>query len=60
MIRQSGEEPVVVEYLKTPPLWEKLVEPIAAMGICPRQLLREKGTPYAQLALAIRSGRTTS
>ncbi|MBS3651766.1 arsenate reductase (glutaredoxin) [Pseudaminobacter sp. 19-2017] len=51
MIRQSGEEPKVIEYLKNPPSREKLVELIAAMGITPRQLLREKGTPYAELGL---------
>lgn len=51
MIRQSGEEPVVVEYLKTPPSRERLVELIAAMGISPRELLREKGTPYGELGL---------
>ena len=51
MIRQSGEEPEVVEYLKNPPSRERLVELIAAMGIAPRQLLREKGTPYAELGL---------
>jgi len=52
MIRQSGEEPVVIEYLKTPPSRERLVQLIAAMGIPPRALLREKGTPYAELGLA--------
>ncbi len=52
MIRQSGEEPVVIEYLKTPPSRGKLVELIAAMGIGVRGLLREKGTPYAELGLA--------
>jgi len=51
MIRQSGEEPQVIEYLKTPPSREKLVELIGAMGITPRDLLREKGTPYAELGL---------
>ena len=51
MIRQSGEEPEVIEYLKTPPSREKLVQLIAAMGISPRNLLREKGTPYAELGL---------
>jgi arsenate reductase len=51
MIRQSGEEPEVIEYLKTPPSREKLVELIAAMKITPRNLLREKGTAYAQLGL---------
>ncbi|SMH35782.1 arsenate reductase (glutaredoxin) [Mesorhizobium australicum] len=52
MIRQSGDEPVVVEYLKTPPSRERLVDLIGAMGITPRALLREKGTPYADLGLA--------
>ncbi|QND63386.1 arsenate reductase (glutaredoxin) [Mesorhizobium loti] len=52
MIRQSGEEPEVIEYLKTPPSCERLVELIAAMDMTPRDLLREKGTPYAELGLA--------
>ena len=51
MIRQSGEEPTVIESLKTPPSREKLVELIAAMGIPVRALLREKGTPYKELGL---------
>jgi arsenate reductase len=51
MIRQSGEEPTVIEYLKTPPSREKLVELIAAMGTPVRALLREKGTPYKELGL---------
>ena len=51
MIRQSGEEPVVIEYLKSPPNRERLKELIAAMGIGVRALLREKGTPYAELGL---------
>jgi arsenate reductase len=52
MIRQSGEEPVVVEYLKHPPLRERLVELLAAIGISARELLRQKGTPYDALGLA--------
>jgi arsenate reductase len=52
MIRQSGEEPVIVEYLKTPPSRETLVALIAEMGIPVRALLREKGTPYGDLGLA--------
>jgi arsenate reductase len=52
MIRQSGEEPEVIEYLKTPPSRARLVELIKAMGIPVRALLREKGTPYAELGLA--------
>ena len=51
MIRQSGEEPEVIEYLKTPPSRARLIELIEAMGIRPRDLLREKGTPYAELGL---------
>jgi arsenate reductase len=51
MIRQSGEEPEVIEYLKTPPSRERLVELIGAMGISPRALLRQKGTPYDELGL---------
>lgn len=51
IIRQSGEEPEVIEYLKMPPSREKLIELIAAMGMRPRDLLREKGTPYAELNL---------
>ena len=52
MIRQSGEDPIVIEYLKNPPAREHLKELIAAMGIPVRALLREKGTPYAELGLA--------
>jgi arsenate reductase len=52
VIRQSGEEPEVIEYLKTPPSRARLVELIKAMGIPVRALLREKGTPYAELGLA--------
>ena len=52
MIRHSGEEPEIIEYLKAPPSRERLVELIKAMGISVRALLREKGTPYAELGLA--------
>lgn len=51
MIRQSGEVPVVIEYLKNPPSRERLLALIAAMGISVRALLREKGTPYHELGL---------
>ena len=51
MIRQSGEEPVVIEYLKTPPSRDRLLELIGKMGITPRALLRKKGTPYEELGL---------
>jgi len=51
MIRQSGVEPIVIEYLKTPPTREKLKELIETMGVSVRALLREKGTPYKELGL---------
>lgn len=51
MIRQSGEEPEIVEYLVTPPSREELVALLIALDMSPRDLLREKGTPYAQLGL---------
>ncbi len=51
MIRQSGEEPIVIEYLKTPPSRERLAELIATMGLTARDLLRQKGTPYDELGL---------
>jgi arsenate reductase len=51
MIRNAGIEPHVVEYLKTPPSLPLLVELIDRAGITPRDLLREKGTPYAELGL---------
>jgi arsenate reductase len=51
MIRQSGEEPRVVEYLLTPPSREELAALIRAMGIPVRDLLRRKGTPYDALGL---------
>jgi arsenate reductase (glutaredoxin) len=52
MIRQSGEAPEVIEYLKTPPSRARLIELIKAMGMTVRALLREKGTPYTELGLA--------
>jgi len=52
LIRDSGVEPHVVEYLKTPPSRAMLERLIARMGISARDLLREKGTPYAELGLA--------
>ncbi|USU05234.1 MULTISPECIES: arsenate reductase (glutaredoxin) [unclassified Sphingomonas] len=51
MIRNAGIEPHIVEYLKTPPSRALLVELIDRAGITPRDLLREKGTPYAELGL---------
>ena len=52
MIRQSGEAPQIIEYLKNPPDRMRLLDLIGAMGIPVRALLREKGTPYAELGLA--------
>ena len=52
LIRHAGIEPVVVEYLKTPLAATRLRELVQAMGIPVRGLLREKGTPYAELGLA--------
>src|SRR3546814_11780561 len=51
MIRNAGIEPHVVEYLKTPPSRAMLEQLIARAGLTPRDLLREKGTPYAELGL---------
>ncbi|WP_174703679.1 arsenate reductase (glutaredoxin) [Sphingobium xenophagum] len=51
MIRNAGIEPHVVEYLKTLPARALLVELIDRAGMTPRELLREKGTPYAELGL---------
>ena len=51
LIRNSGDEPRVVEYLKTPPSRDTLAGLIKAMRITPRELLRQKGTPYAELGL---------
>jgi arsenate reductase len=51
LIRNSGAEPEVVEYLKTPPGKERLQQLLAAMGIPARELLRQKGTPYEDLGL---------
>jgi arsenate reductase len=52
MIRNAGIEPHVIEYLKTPPVRALLEQLIARAGLTPRTLLREKGTPYAELGLA--------
>lgn len=52
LLRHAGIEPTVIEYLKTPPSKERLEQLVAAMGISVRALLREKGTPYAELGLA--------
>lgn len=51
MIRASGEEPEIVEYLKTPPSRARLVELLGLMKMKPRDLLRRRGTPYDELGL---------
>ena len=51
MIRDAGIEPHVVEYLKTPPSRALLIDLIARAGMRPRDLLRVKGTPFAELGL---------
>ena len=52
LIRNAGVEPTVIEYLKTPPDRVTLVYLLIRMGMRPRRLLREKGTPYGELGLA--------
>jgi len=52
MIRNTGEEPTVIEYLKTPPNRATLKGLIAATGVSTREVLRRKGTPYDELGLA--------
>jgi arsenate reductase len=52
LIRNSGVEPVIVEYLKNPPTREELKDLIARMGLTVRDILRQKGTPYDELDLA--------
>lgn len=51
LIRHSGIEPTVIEYLKSPPTRNQLVTMIADAGLTVRQAIREKGTPYAKLGL---------
>lgn len=55
MIRNAGIEPHVVEYLKAPPERGLLIDLIHRAGMSPRDLLREKGTPYAALGLEDRT-----
>ncbi len=52
LIRNAGIEPTVIEYLKTPPDRATLIDLLRRMQMRPRELLREKGTPYAELGLA--------
>ena len=52
IIRASGEEPVIIEYVQNPPTRERLTGLLAVMNVKPRELLREKGTPYVELNLS--------
>jgi arsenate reductase len=52
MIRNAGIEPHIIEYLKTPPSRVMLVQLLARAGMSVRDILREKGTPYAELGLS--------
>lgn len=51
LIRNTGIEPEVIEYIRTPPSREVLKEMIARAGLTVRDAIREKGTPYAELGL---------
>jgi arsenate reductase len=52
IIRETGIEPRGIEYLKTPPTRQELLDVLHRMGMTPRQLLRRRGTPYDELGLA--------
>ena len=52
LIRNAGVEPHIIEYLKTPPSRALLLQLIERAGLSARSILREKGTPYADLGLA--------
>ena len=52
LIRDTGAQPQVVEYLKHPPDRATLTQLIADMGVPVREVLRQKGTPYDELGLA--------
>jgi arsenate reductase len=51
MLRESGDAPRVIEYLKTPPTRAELMDLLTRMGMTPRQLLRRRGTPFDELGL---------
>jgi arsenate reductase (glutaredoxin) len=51
MLRETGNEPTVIEYLKTPPTKAELKELLVKLGMTPRQLLRRRGTPFDELGL---------
>lgn len=60
LLRSTGEEPRIIEYLKTPPSRRELIDLLHRMAKAPRDLLRRKGTPTTSSASTIRSGPTTS
>lgn len=51
LIRNTGEEPTIIDYLKTPPTKADLIEMINAAGLSVRDAIRQKGTPYTELSL---------
>lgn len=51
LIRNAGIEPHVIEYLKSPPTREQLLRLVARMGVSLKSILRENGTPFAELGL---------
>jgi arsenate reductase len=51
MLREAGQDPVVIEYLKTPPTRAQLLSLLDRMGKTPREILRRRGTPYKELGL---------
>jgi arsenate reductase len=51
ILRETGNEPRIIEYLKTPPTRAELTGLLTKMGMTPRQLLRRKGTPFDELGL---------
>lgn len=51
MLRESGNEPRVIEYLKTPPDRSQLVALLRQLNMAPRQILRRRGTPFEELGL---------
>jgi len=52
LIRDRGIEPIVVEYLKTPPSKAELIDALKALGFAPRTLMRKNEAPYSELALS--------
>ena len=51
LLKKNGIEPIIIEYLKTPPTKEKLTEILAKPGLKPRDLMRKKEEDYAECEL---------